>query len=106
MSPSEHEPLLCGNENGESPHTVPPLRSPAAINTQGYGSVVPCRSGSSNVMYKTSPAVAQCEFHDSDEPTCFPCDIMEKVKRSKVAHWANKLAVENDQNLTTAQLML
>ncbi|KAK7192144.1 uracil permease [Paraphaeosphaeria sporulosa] len=31
---------------------------------------------------------------------------MEKVKRSRFAQWANKLAVENDQNLTTAQLML
>ncbi|KAF2126569.1 uracil permease [Dothidotthia symphoricarpi CBS 119687] len=31
---------------------------------------------------------------------------MERVKRSKGAHWSNKLAVENDPNLTTAQLML
>lgn len=32
--------------------------------------------------------------------------MMEKVKRSKVAHWANKLAVESEPGLTTAQLML
>jgi len=31
---------------------------------------------------------------------------MEKLKRSKVAHWSNKLAVESEPNLTTAQLML
>jgi NCS1 family nucleobase:cation symporter-1 len=31
---------------------------------------------------------------------------MERLKRSKVAHWANKLAVESESNLTTAQLML
>ncbi|KAF1921573.1 uracil permease [Ampelomyces quisqualis] len=31
---------------------------------------------------------------------------MERVKRSKVAHWSNKLAVESEPNLTTAQLML
>ncbi|KAH4064026.1 hypothetical protein HBI52_037390 [Parastagonospora nodorum] len=31
---------------------------------------------------------------------------MERVKRSKVAHWSSKLAVESEPNLTTAQLML
>ncbi|CAI6341031.1 unnamed protein product [Periconia digitata] len=31
---------------------------------------------------------------------------MEKVKNSKVAHWSDKLAVESEQGLTTAQLML
>jgi NCS1 family nucleobase:cation symporter-1 len=31
---------------------------------------------------------------------------MERVKRSKIAHWSNKLAVESEPNLTTAQLML
>jgi hypothetical protein len=31
---------------------------------------------------------------------------MERVKRSKLAHYANKLAVESEPNLTTAQLML
>jgi NCS1 family nucleobase:cation symporter-1 len=31
---------------------------------------------------------------------------MEKVKQSKIAHWSNKLAVESEPNLTTAQLML
>jgi NCS1 family nucleobase:cation symporter-1 len=31
---------------------------------------------------------------------------MEKVKRSKLAHYANKFAVESEPNLTTAQLML
>jgi NCS1 family nucleobase:cation symporter-1 len=31
---------------------------------------------------------------------------MERIKRSKVAHWSNKLAVESEPNLTTAQLML
>ena len=31
---------------------------------------------------------------------------MDKVKRSKLAHYANKLAVESEPNLTTAQLML
>jgi NCS1 family nucleobase:cation symporter-1 len=31
---------------------------------------------------------------------------MEKLKRSKISHWSNKLAVESEPNLTTAQLML
>lgn len=31
---------------------------------------------------------------------------MERVKRSKIAHWSNKLAVESEPNLTSAQLML
>jgi NCS1 family nucleobase:cation symporter-1 len=31
---------------------------------------------------------------------------MEKVKNSKVGHWSEKLAVESEPNLTTAQLML
>lgn len=31
---------------------------------------------------------------------------MEKVRNSKVAYWADKLAVESEDGLTTAQLML
>jgi len=31
---------------------------------------------------------------------------MERLKRSKIAHWSNKLAVESEPNLTSAQLML
>lgn len=31
---------------------------------------------------------------------------MERVKRSKVAHWSSRFAVESEPNLTTAQLML
>ncbi|KAH9877746.1 hypothetical protein J1614_002963 [Plenodomus biglobosus] len=32
--------------------------------------------------------------------------MMEKLKKSKIAHWSNKLAVESEPGLTTAQLML
>lgn len=49
--------------------------------------------------------MAATVFHSSDEPF-FANRIMEKVKKSKVAHWANKLAVESEPGLTTAQLML
>jgi NCS1 family nucleobase:cation symporter-1 len=31
---------------------------------------------------------------------------MEKVKSTKLAYWANKLAVESEPGLTNAQLML
>ncbi|KAF2825655.1 hypothetical protein CC86DRAFT_406925 [Ophiobolus disseminans] len=31
---------------------------------------------------------------------------MKKAKNSKIAHWSDKLAVESEPNLTTAQLML
>jgi len=31
---------------------------------------------------------------------------MEKLKASKIAHWSDKLAVESEPGLTTAQLML
>jgi hypothetical protein len=31
---------------------------------------------------------------------------MERVKKSKIAHWSNKFAVESEDGLTTAQLML
>ncbi|KAF1970603.1 hypothetical protein BU23DRAFT_556563 [Bimuria novae-zelandiae CBS 107.79] len=31
---------------------------------------------------------------------------MEKLRRFKVVHWTDKLAVENDPSLTTAQIML
>ncbi|KAJ4290343.1 uracil permease [Kalmusia sp. IMI 367209] len=31
---------------------------------------------------------------------------MEKLKSSKIGHWSQKLAVDNDEGLTTAQLML
>ncbi|KAL7771477.1 hypothetical protein CFE70_001420 [Pyrenophora teres f. teres 0-1] len=44
-------------------------------------------------------------FHSTDE-AFYLDNIMEKLKRSKVAHWADKLAVESEPNLTTAQLML
>jgi NCS1 family nucleobase:cation symporter-1 len=31
---------------------------------------------------------------------------MERVKKSKVGYWSSKLAVESEDGLTTAQLML
>jgi nucleobase:cation symporter-1, NCS1 family len=31
---------------------------------------------------------------------------MEKLKGTKIAHWSNRLAVESEDNLTNAQLML
>lgn len=47
------------------------------------------------------------EFNHSHEPGCYMSwTIMEKWRRSKLARWADKLAVENDPDLTTAQLML
>lgn len=65
------------------------------------------RSSSSNFVYSSAPVATRHEVHDSDEPAgCLPWSIMEKLKNSKVAHWTNKLAVENDENLTTSQLML
>ena len=50
-------------------------------------------------------ATSSCH-HSSDEGFFFYSTIMEKVKNSKIAHWSNKLAVESEPNLTTAQLML
>lgn len=44
-------------------------------------------------------------FHSSDETSLFD-DIMEKVKNSKVAHYANKIACETEPGLTATQLML
>ncbi|KAL2071447.1 hypothetical protein VTL71DRAFT_12682 [Oculimacula yallundae] len=43
--------------------------------------------------------------HSSDESTFFDF-MMEKVRGSKVAYWANRLAVESEPGLTNAQLML
>lgn len=109
MDLSQHEPLLNSNER-EPLHTgpsgtFPPHHFLTAID-RSYGSVVSRGSNSPHFVYKTAPVVALYEAHDSDEPTCLSWSIMEKVKRSKVAQWADKFAVENDQNLTTAQLML
>ncbi|PQE18275.1 uracil permease protein [Rutstroemia sp. NJR-2017a WRK4] len=44
-------------------------------------------------------------FHSSDEPAFFDF-IMEKVKGTKLAYFADKLAVESEPGLTNAQLML
>jgi len=44
-------------------------------------------------------------YHSSDEPYFFDF-IMEKVRSTKFAYWANKLAVESEPGLTNAQLML
>ena len=46
-------------------------------------------------------------FHPSGYKPYFAYQaIMVKLKASKLAHWSNKLAVESEPNLTTAQLML
>ena len=58
------------------------------------------------MIFKPAVAPVSCEFHDSDEPSCFYWPIMEKLKASKIAHWSDKLAVESEPGLTTAQLML
>lgn len=47
----------------------------------------------------------QVVYHSSDESFFFDF-IMEKVKNTKLAYWANKLAVESEPGLTHAQLML
>lgn len=43
--------------------------------------------------------------HSSDEPNFFNF-IMEKVRGTKVAYWADRVAVESEPGLTNAQLML
>jgi hypothetical protein len=52
------------------------------------------------------PVATSTVHHSSDEGYSSYSLIMEKVKNSKVAYWADKLAVESEPNLTTAQLML
>lgn len=52
------------------------------------------------------PVATSTLHHSSDEGFFSYSLIMEKVKNSKVAYWADKLAVESEPNLTTAQLML
>jgi NCS1 family nucleobase:cation symporter-1 len=52
------------------------------------------------------PVATSTVHHSSDEGFFFYSLIMERVKNSKVAYWADKLAVESEPNLTTAQLML
>lgn len=47
----------------------------------------------------------EVSFHSSDESNLFDF-IMEKVKNTKFAHFANKLAVTSEPGLTNAQLML
>jgi hypothetical protein len=44
-------------------------------------------------------------FHSQDEDSLFDF-VMEKVRESKAAYYANKLAVKSEPGLTTAQLML
>ena len=56
--------------------------------------LLPTRNQHSNVSY-----------HSSDESYFFDY-IMEKFKSTKLAYWANKLAVESEPGLTNAQLML
>ena len=43
--------------------------------------------------------------HSSDESNFFDL-IMEKVRGTKVAYWADRVAVESEPGLTNAQLML
>lgn len=51
-------------------------------------------------------AVLSLLHSTSDESSSFFNTTMERLKRSKIAHWSNKLAVESEPNLTSAQLML
>ena len=44
--------------------------------------------------------------HQASSPSFFPTVIMEKLKKSKVKYYADKLAVDAEPGLTNAQLML
>jgi len=52
------------------------------------------------------PVATSAVWHSSQDASFFDSAFMEKVKNSKAAAWASKLAVESEDGLTTAQLML
>ena len=58
-------------------------------------------------VYNTASTPTRHEYQDhGGSDGCIPRTIMEKWKGSKFARWSEKLAVDNESELTTAQLML
>lgn len=61
------------------------------------------RSATTNSI---KPVVTLTIRHSSEDGSFFNGTFMEKLKNSKIGYWSNKLAVESEDGLTTAQLML
>ena len=96
----EREPLIYSSSSSSTPRPG----SPRGNRHTFQGSVA--RRQIHGAGYRSS---AGCH-HDSSAPHHEPfsrcCGIMEKVKSSRLAYYLDKIAVESEPGLTTAQLML
>jgi hypothetical protein len=72
---------------------------------QGYGGDLYGQASGSSGVFK-SPVATSSIYHSAEETSLFNFAFMEKVKNSKVAHYANKFACETEPGLTSTQLML
>lgn len=84
----EHEPLISGP-------STPRARKARRHSTRTLDSTFESINGNAELII----------HHSSDESTFFDF-VMEKMRRTKVAYWADRMAVESEPGLTNAQLML
>lgn len=95
----EREPLI--QQASSSGYSLPPRHNYCGDPRQAIASS--SHSTTPNADYLIPAATY---FHSSDEASIFNFGIMEKVKNSRAAHWANKLSTKTEPGLTAAQLML
>lgn len=78
--------------------------SSGAVQSAGASTLRPFEeSAHESTLIESAPLL---QPHDNDYDFTFEfIDNMEKVKKSRFAHFANKLAVESEPGLTNAQLM-
>lgn len=98
---AECEPLIApaGGSSSSTCYTTPRHRSP--IQPESCNLLLP----SARLFRTPTPQFGQS---DDDPVAAFFLDnrIMAKLKNTRAAAWAEKLAVESEPGLTTAQLML
>jgi hypothetical protein len=100
----ERQPLIQPSPSPGVPRPSLASENPPRHSSGDLHSYQTTTSSSRSVSF-IRPVETSSVLHSSDKGL-FCHSIMEKVKRSKVAHYANKLAVQSEPNLTTAQLML
>jgi hypothetical protein len=103
----ESEPLITpqGASSSSASSFIPSALS-RRRDTQRFGRyTIEAESSFSRTSFRQAPTPQFAES-DDDYVVKFVEAIMEKLKDSKAKRWADRLAVESEPGLTTAQLML
>ena len=88
-----------GNSDRTSPYNSPRHNHGLGGDLYGQG------SASSSTAF-IEPVAISSVYHSAEESSLFDFPFMEKVRNSKAAQYANKVACETEPGLTSTQLML